>query len=105
MVRDPTDRLSRLRRHALRGLAEARLDAERAERAVRWLADHPSAIPAVDALWRDAVHGRGPLVAWADNGGALDAWTHDTLPLHTVLAGHPFPDLDLWSIQPTFPAS
>jgi hypothetical protein len=105
MTRDPAERLARLRRHALRGLAEARADAARAVRCARWLAEHPSQLPEVDAMWLSALRGEGPIADWADRGGPLDGWDDPYWPLHTVLAGHPFPDLNPWSIQPTSPAS
>ena len=101
MNRDPADRLARLVRHARRGFAEIHRDPDRAERARRWLVTHPSHEPAVDALWTDALDGRGDLVRWHVTG----VWDHPLFPLHTVLASHPFPDLDVWSIQPTFRAS
>lgn len=97
----PEARLARLVRHVLRGFTEVERDPARADRALRWLAAHPSAEPEVDDVWRVALTGAGPLVDWRRSG----AWAHPTLPLHTVLASHPFPDLDAWSIHATSPAS
>jgi hypothetical protein len=98
VTRDPDARLARL---VLRGFAEIDRDPARADRARAWLLAHPSAEPAVDALWLDALVGRGPLIAWRTS----QTWSHPTLPLHTVLASHSFPDLDVWSIRETFRAS
>ena len=88
-----------------RGFAELDRDAARAERARSWLVAHPSAEPDVDAIWRLALDGSGPLVDWRRSGSTAETWRHATLPLHTVLASHPFPDLDVWSIHTTSLAS
>ena len=100
----PEQRLARLARHARAGYVAARADAQRAARALGWLSDHPSPNPALDAIWRDCLHGRGPLAAWLASEAPANVWT-EAVPLHSLLASHPFPDLALWSIQATFRAS
>lgn len=56
-------------------------------------------MPGVDALWLDALAGRGLLAVWLLAGAAPESWTSD-LPLHSVLACHPFADLDQWTEFP-----
>jgi hypothetical protein len=104
MNRSPADRLHRLVRHALRGWTRSRHDPDVRDRARRWLLTHPSAWALVDRLWLDALNGRGDLAAWLDAGADPDAW-RDAISLHSVLSGHPFPDLAQWSTPPTSPES
>jgi hypothetical protein len=92
-------RLARLRSHALAGWIRARKDATAQERASRWLAAHPSAMAEVDSLWQEALLGRGPLAEWLAAGADTEQWHHD-LPLHSLLACHPFPDLPQWTEVP-----
>ena len=65
-----------------------------------WSETHPSAMPEVDQLWLDCLEGCGPLAEWLAADAAPESWRHD-LPLHSVLAGHPFPDLLRWTFQRT----
>lgn len=92
----PTERLARLTRHAVLGWQRARSDAAARERARAWLLAHPSRMPDVDALWLEALDGQGPLAAWLGSGATPDTWHHE-IALHSVLAGHPFPDLLQWT--------
>jgi hypothetical protein len=92
----PAERLERLRRHAVAGFVRAREDATVRARAQRWLAAHPTAMADVDALWHQALEGEGVLAAWLLAGADPAAWRAD-LPLHSVLASHPFPDLPQWT--------
>jgi hypothetical protein len=99
MATHPAERLARLRRHALAGWIRARRDATAQERARRWLDAHPSAMADVDTLWQEALHGRGPLAEWLAGGAEIDHW-HADVPLHSLLACHPFPDLPQWTEVP-----
>jgi hypothetical protein len=92
----PAERLERLRRHAVAGFARSCADASVRERARRWLAAHPSAMADVDALWLRALDRDGPLAAWFDEGAEISRW-QSPVPLHSVLACHPFPDLPQWT--------
>lgn len=96
MATTPTERLARLTRHARRGWQRSRSDAAVRERARSWLLAHPSRLPAVDALWLEALDDRGPLAEWLAADAGPEAWSHDQA-LHSVLAGHPFPDLLQWT--------
>jgi hypothetical protein len=89
-------RLDRLRRHALGGWQRIRAHSGDQARATRWLYEHPSDWPAVDRLWLEALEGRGALASWLDSGADPDLWTPG-LPLHSVLASHPFACLSPWS--------
>jgi len=91
----PEQRLQRLLRHARAGWERARQAPEARARARAWLLAHPSALPAIDALWLDCLEGRGPLSVWFERGASTADW-RDDLALHSVLAGHPFPDLPQW---------
>lgn len=57
-------------------------------------------MPEVDRLWADCLAGTGPLAAWLAEDRPPETWS-EPVPLHSVLASHPFPDLILWSIQAT----
>jgi hypothetical protein len=92
----PTERLARLARHGRLGWQRSRGDAAMRERARKWLLAHPSRMPSVDGLWLEALEGLGPLAAWLGSDATPDSWHHD-LALHSVLAGHPFPDLLQWN--------
>lgn len=96
MATTPEERLARLTRHAVVGFERARNDAAVRERARAWLLARPSRMPDVDAMWLEALDGRGPLAAWLGSDADPDTWHHD-LALHSVLAGHPFPDLLQWT--------
>jgi hypothetical protein len=50
----------------------------------------------VDALWRGALEGTGPLAAWLEQGSDPEAWRIE-VPLHSVLSSHPFACLSPWS--------
>jgi hypothetical protein len=93
---NPEQRLARLIRHVVQGWARAKQDADARRRACTWLTAHPSAMPEVDALWQEALSGRGPLAAWIEAGAVPAGWHHD-LALHSVLCGHPFTDLPQWT--------
>ncbi|HEX6884777.1 MAG TPA: hypothetical protein VF530_15485 [Planctomycetota bacterium] len=95
-VSDPRLRLERLRAHVRRGWERVCARPTEADRARRWLAQHPSAMPAVDALWAAALERNGPLVAWLEQDADPEAWPLE-LPLHSVLASHPFACLSPWS--------
>ena len=99
MATDPKARLERLRQHAVRGFSRARADGAVARRAQGWLIAHPSAMADVDAMWLEALRGEGPLAAWLMAGADVQAWRID-VPLHSVLACHPFPDLPQWAEVP-----
>lgn len=96
MATTPEQRLARLCRHALEGFARAQQDPAVRARAAAWLAAHPSAMDGVDALWFAALEGQGALAAWIRAGAAPAEWSLE-LPLHSVLACHPFPDLSRWT--------
>jgi len=53
----------------------------------------------VDDLWLAALDGRGPLADWLASGARESDW-QQPLPLHSVLACHPFPDLPQWTELP-----
>jgi len=95
----PEQRLARLIRHAIQGWERARRDAQARARARSWLEAHPSHMLHVDALWLEALEGRGLLNTWLTAGAGPEAWTHSDVPLHSVLACHPFPDLAQWIEQ------
>ncbi len=99
MATTPAQRLERLRRHALAGWERARGDAVVRERAGQWLGRHPSPMPEVDQLWLAAIQGQGPLASWLAAGGVIESWPL-AVPLHSVLACHPFPDLPQWTEAP-----
>ena len=82
----------------------ARADESLRREAARWLTEHPSMMPQVDAMWQAALRGEGRLAAWLASTGSLDAWT-DPIGLRSVLSGHPFPSLELWRTRATFRAS
>jgi hypothetical protein len=94
----PEDRLERLVRHARDGWRRIRASAAERAAVSQWLAEHPSSWRAVDELWEEALHHRGPLASWLDAGGEPATWTGE-IPLHSVLASHPFACLSPWSIQ------
>lgn len=96
MATNPEQRLLRLLRHARAGWERARADEELRRRARSWLLAHPSALPEVDSLWLDCLDGQGPLATWLQDGADPRRW-HIEVALHSVLAGHPFPDLPQWS--------
>jgi hypothetical protein len=93
---NPEQRIARLIRHVVQGWERAKQDADARRRASAWLTAHPSAMPEVDALWQEALSGRGPLAAWIEAGAVPGAW-HQDLALHSVLCGHPFTDLPQWT--------
>jgi hypothetical protein len=95
----PVERLHRLRRHAVAGWQRAIADLAIRDRASRWLDAHPSAMPAVDALWQQALANVGPLATWLAADADVDTWPL-AIPLHSVLACHPFPDLPQWTEAP-----
>lgn len=99
VAKTPEQRLQRLRRHALSGWHRARNDVAIAERAQNWLALHPTAMPTVDQLWFDALQGRGSLAQWLLADAPIAQWS-ESVPLHSVLACHPFPDLPQWMEVP-----
>jgi hypothetical protein len=70
------------------------------ERAAAWLRAHPSAMPDVDDLWFQALDDRGPLAHWLSTDAPPEAWSHPTVPLHSAVACHPFPDLPQWTEVP-----
>lgn len=96
----PEQRLARLIRHARIGWQRIQHDDAARTRAREWLRAHPSTLPGVDQLWFDCLEGRGPLCDWLGASAAPESWRHD-LPLHSVLAGHPFTDLLRWTFQRT----
>jgi hypothetical protein len=99
VVRGPNrsheERLERLLLHVQRGWDRVRSHPEDRERARRWLCEHPSRWPELDALWHDAASGSGSLAAWLQAGAIPEDWTLD-VPLHSVLASHPFACLSPW---------
>ena len=99
MATTPDQRLARLLEHAVAGWMRTRRDESVRRRAIAWLAAHPSNMPDVDALWTLALAGTGSLAAWFERGASAAEWSLD-LPLHSVLAGHPFPDLKRWTESP-----
>lgn len=54
----------------------------------------------VDDLWQEALRSHGALAEWFAAGAGIEAWQL-MLPLHSVLACHPFPDLPQWTESPT----
>jgi hypothetical protein len=101
MNQTPQERLARLVRHAREGWRVIQSEPGARERALRWLAEHPSARPEVDRLWLDCLSGAGLLAEWLASGGRSERWSGSP-PLHTVLASHPFPDLKQWSMRAKF---
>jgi hypothetical protein len=95
-TRSHEERLERLLLHVRRGWERVRSRPEDRERARRWLREHPSRWPEIDALWLDASSGSGSLAAWLDAGAPPEGWMLD-VPLHSVLASHPFACLSPWS--------
>ncbi len=100
MATTPAARLERLTRHAREGFRLTRDDLVRRHRAAAWILAHPSRKD-VDDLWVDALEGRGLLARWLADDLPPEAWVHESIPLHTILASHPFPDLPQWSIPKT----
>jgi len=100
MVRPPTrlpaERLERLLLHVRRGWERVQANPAERARVLRWLEDHPSGLPEVDDLWARSLAGAGALASWLESGARPEAWSHD-LPLHSVLASHPFACLSPWS--------
>lgn len=92
----PEERQARLLAHVCRGWQVVRADAPSRARSLRWLVEHPSRWPELDRLWASALEGAGPLAAWLETGGREEDWTL-ALPLHSVLASHPFAPLRSWS--------
>ncbi len=91
----PEQRLARLIRNARRGWQLAAHDPQVRERARQWLAAHPSTMPEVDAMWTECLSGTGALHDWLNSAAPATDWPH-SLPLHSLLAGHPFPDQPQW---------
>lgn len=104
MGQTPRERLERLRRHCVQGFSRVRFSADERALVANWLDEHPSREPAVDALWREAVEGRGELAEWLAGSADLDGWPL-AVPAHTVLASHPFAALPPWSLPSSSRAS
>lgn len=100
MVRHPTrlpaERLERLLLHVRRGWERVRADPAERARARRWIAEHPSGWPELDDLWSRSLAGDGALASWLESGARPEAWGLE-VPLHSVLAPHPFACLSPWS--------
>jgi hypothetical protein len=104
MAVTPEERLSRLARNARKGFALARGDAGIRERTLAWLSAHPSRRPEVDLVWRECLSGEGALAEWLSGSSGPETW-RGAIPLHSILASHPFADLPRWSIPKTSGAS
>jgi hypothetical protein len=83
--------------HARRGLELARARPEACEAALAWLDEHPSAMPEVDACWRETLRGETELARFLSGASPFEAWPGQ-LPLRCLVSSHPFPDLWRWSI-------
>lgn len=95
---DPIRRvLDRQLGHSRRGDALARESAEVRDTALRWLGEHPSGMPDVDACWRAALRGETDFARFLASDEPLDAW-HGEIPLRCLVSSHPFPDLWRWSM-------
>ena len=99
MDQTPDQRIARLTRHVVQGWSRASQDEQARRRAIRWLQAHPSAMPEVDALWLAALDGEGPLARWIAAAAVPLSWDLE-IPLHSVLACHPFADLPQWTEVP-----
>ena len=104
MASTPETRLMRLTQHARHGWQAMRENPALRQEARDWLLAHPSPRSDVDRLWLASLEGSGPLAEWLDRQAPPQAW-EGPLPLHTVLASHPFPSLRTWLIRTTSRAS
>lgn len=95
-TRSPEERLERLLHHVRRGWERVGASSEERECARRWLIEHPSRWPEVDELWLACLADTGALRPWLDAGAVPQSWELE-LPLHSVLASHPFACLSPWS--------
>src|SRR5262245_47896609 len=99
MARHPTrpaDRLERLLLHVRRGWERVQADLAEHTRVRRWIAEHPSGWPELDEVWSRALAGDGTLASWLESGALPETWSLE-IPLHSVLASHPFACLSPWS--------
>ena len=71
-----------------RAWQQSRRDKEVYRSALEWLDRHPSHVPEIDELWREALEGRGPLARWLD--GDESALESAGQPARAILASHPF---------------
>jgi|GEM_PF-2358901 hypothetical protein len=104
MASTPDIRLARLTRHVQQGWQAIQEDPALRRQAREWLVTHPSPRADVDQLWLACLDDTGPLADWLQSQKLLQAWK-EPLPLHTVLASHPFPFLRSWLTRPTSRAS
>ena len=95
-TRSHDERLERLLRHARHGWERVRANPEECARARHWLLEHPSRWPELDELWSRALQNDGALAEWLAQGAQPESWQLD-IPLHSVLASHPFACLSPWS--------
>lgn len=90
------ERLERLLGHVRHGWERVQTSAAERNRVSHWLGAHPSGWSEIDDLWSQALSGVGPLTSWLVAGARPDSWRLD-IPLHSVLASHPFACLSPWS--------
>jgi len=95
-TKDPEERLERLLSHVRRGWERVGESPAVRARALGWLERHPTAWSELDRAWSQALSGEGELASWLDAGGRPESWRLE-LPLHSVLASHPFACLSPWS--------
>jgi hypothetical protein len=91
-------RLERQLGTSRKGYTLARARPEVRDTALTWLEAHPSGRPDVDALWRSALLGEGPLSVFLASDAPFQAWHHD-IPLRCIVSAHPFPDVWRWTLQ------
>ncbi len=94
-----TARESLRKQRVLRAWKEGQSDPEVRRSALEWLDRHPSHVPEINDLWRDALEGHGPLQRWLDGDeSALEAAGQ---PVRAILASHPFVAYLRCSLQTT----